>query len=312
MRSHSPNVECNIHFTIVCIAFEICYNYVCYNCNHQEVPVQPLPALAYLLTALALAAGLSLGWLLRPRWEHHRNVGAVAPPDEAPAALSEDKRRAVQDAEVELAHLEAQLAQLQQSIAATRRQIQESSEEHRRLLLDLDAQEASRQDARGTLYTVRQNLEAQKSRTDEMLADINASMEEYEVLSALSETYAARIRRLTQETQRQDSELQLLRQTLNARAAEIREAQQQVQQREAELRDLRRQCQQREAQIAEARQQLAERSEELRRLIDGQVLHTHIADERPIRRQGRVIDVTPPNRPRLTPGDEVGSELSFG
>lgn len=274
--------------------------------------MQPLPVLSYLLIALALAIGLSLGWLLRPRWEHRRAAG-IAPDEVLLAALGEEKRRAVQDAEAELTHLEAQLARLQQSIAAIRRQLQEGNEEHRRLLLDLDAQETSRQDTHGTLYTVRQDLEAQKSCTEEILADINASMEEYEVLSALSETYAARIRRLTQETQRQDGELQLLRQTLNARAAEIREAQQQVQQREAELRDLRRQCQQREAQIAEARQQLAERNAELRRLMDGHVLHTHIADEQPTsRRRGHIIDVTPSNRPRLTSGDgEIGSELSF-
>lgn len=272
--------------------------------------MQPLPALSYLFTVFALAVGVLLGWLLHQRWEHRRALASSSPDATALTALGDEKRRAVQDAEAELASLDAQLTQLQQAIAAARRQIEESTQEHQRLLLDLDAQEASRQDVREALHTARQTLETHRSHTDDILADISASMEEYEVLSTLNETYAARIRRLTQETQRQDSELQALRQTLNVQAAEIREAQQQIRRREAELNDLLRQCQQREAQVAEARRQLAERTEELRRLLDGQGLQAHLTDERPAsHRQGHIIDIIPHCRPRLTSGDGLSSEV---
>ncbi len=274
--------------------------------------MQPLPVLSYLLAAFALVIGTSLGWFLHWRWEHRRSTDLPTPAGATLTTLGEEKRRAVQEAEAELAALDAQLAQLQRAIAATRRQMEDSAQEHERLLLDLDAQEASRQDMRETLHAACQTLEAHRNRTDDILADISASIEEYEVLSTLNETYAARIRRLTQETQRQDSELQALRQTLNVQAAEIREAQQQVQRREAELNDLRRQCQQREAQIAEARRQLAERTEELRRLLDGQGRQAHLADGQPAsQQQGRIIDVTPPRRPRLTSGSGLSSEVSL-
>ena len=144
--------------------------------------------------------------------------------------------------------------------------------------------------------------------------DIDAGIEEMEMLKNLNETYAVKIKRLAQQAQWQDSQLQTLRQSAKQKTTEIDEAQAEIDQLEAERRQLVRQRQQREADVAKARQQLAQTTAELRRLLNLQerdgVLPDTSNPDAPGRR--RVIDVTPGSRPRLAPGAAPGADDDSG
>ncbi len=253
---------------------------------------------------LLILPALVLGTLLAHLWHVWRQRALRGQTDRTHALAS--KRHELRTGEAELVSIESRLMILNQQIAAARRNLEEQEAEYKRILLSLDEHHASLQNAHRALRNVQQNLSNERSRTDTILTDIDASIEELDMLTQLSETYNTKIARLTQQVQWQDGELQMLRQAVKAKTSEIDEARALIEQRETELRRLIRQRQQREADIARVRQQIIQRNEELRRLLEfqeqgGQTLETSPA----FLARSSQIDVTPPPRPMLLSGNAI-------
>lgn len=259
----------------------------------------------YLLLIPALMLGTLLGWHLHAA--RHRRTAAPGGSFATPAmAMPADRRRQLQEAELEVAQLDAQLAVTNQKIATYRQQLQAHEDELSGLLVDIDEQQAAIKDARRNSQNYGKNLAAEHSK---LLSDIDNSGEELEMLEKLNETYTARIQHLTQQVSWQDSEIQLLHQGVREKTAEIKEAEALIAQYAVELRRLNRKCQQRENDIKKARQTLMQRDDELRRLVGHDMHSGQLAGLPPTTDQGTGRkDVTPPGRPQLpehssSPGD---------
>jgi predicted flap endonuclease-1-like 5' DNA nuclease len=211
----------------------------------------------------------------------------------------DEKHDAVHAAEVQMAQLDFRLNYLNKAIALSRQQVEESEQEHDRLLVSLDERQASVKDAQNNLQSIRQSLQTRTVEADHLLEDIDKSIEEMDLLKQMKDGYVVKTDRLTQQVQWQDSELRMLRQTVKSRSNEIDEARALIEQRDAELRLLIRQRQQREIDIEHARQALAQRTDELRRQVGAQPGEGFGADRPPARLPPRRVDVTPPEPPAL-------------
>lgn len=221
----------------------------------------------YLISVPALLLlGALLGWVLRA-------TRASRPPQATDSRLAQvqaenkQKEEALHVAETELAQHEARLQTLNKAVATTRQQVQDSEEEHKQLLIILDEWQDSIQNAQDSLHTIRQGLQARSQETDDLISTIDKSLEEMDLLKKMQDSYQVKTNRLTQQVQWQDSELRMLRHTVQSKTGEISEARALLDQRDAELRLLIRQRQQREIDIANARKALSQRDNELRRML---------------------------------------------
>lgn len=256
----------------------------------------------YLLLIPALALGGMLGWQLRVVRERK-----TAPPkDLIPAnplgGLVQSRLETLDEARAELSRLENQISTVHQSIRDATETYDELQSEYRELILNLDRRRTA---VEGTQARVDAHESLDVSQKEQMLADVDASGAELEVLQHLNSRYETRINKLAQQIERQDSELQMLLQTARTRTAEINEQQQLIEQRDSELRQIIRQREQREADIARARQQLADVNDELRRLIENQD-RSEIFERMPPPEDilgRRRKDVTPQTRPGLPSGN---------
>jgi hypothetical protein len=223
------------------------------------IPPEVLP---YLLLVPALIVGLMLGRLLKAR---ARPATSTSPADPADPQVEEKLRLA----ETEQVAMQDQLAKLQKSIAAARRQIDAADREYTQLLTIMDERRASIASARQDFQAERQPSPEESLQTEALLGEIDRSMDELDMLTSMKENYDVKTTRLTQQVHWQESELRLLRQTVKARTAEIEEARALLEQRDAELRLMIRQRQQRDIDINHARSLLVRQDEELKRLLGG-------------------------------------------
>jgi len=259
----------------------------------------------YLLIIPAFFLGLLLGWYLRQASRKRRGTPLEARITGQQTGNAE-KLRNLRNAEAEVASIDERLISINQTINASRQQLEQLDKEHQRLLVTIDDRRAEIGQTRSKLHSFEKNLESQQN---EMLANIDASGEEYEMLQRLDSRYSSRIAHMTQKIQLLDRDLQTLRQSITAKEAEIEKAGQLARQRDAELKRLIRQHQQRETDLDRTRQQLSQRNSELRRLLDSQS-HDELYEEPhpgtniPAHRRK---DVTPPTKPQLNSGDSQSS-----
>lgn len=256
----------------------------------------------HVLIVPALLIGVWLGWQLGSNRRRSGGKSAQAP---AGTANGESPVRTAREARARIDYLEQQLAALNQSIVAAREQLDDLSDEHARLLLNIDAKRADVQEARSTLHDLKEQARAQQER---MLADIDESGEELDVLERMNRSLGERINNLTQQYERQKRQLELLQQTIRDKTAEIHEAEQLIEQRDARLYRLIQTRQQRDADILRVKQQVSQRQVKLRNLLESQErsgMYRDFYDPNPL-----PIDVTPTrppfdNRrpPRLPSGD---------
>jgi predicted flap endonuclease-1-like 5' DNA nuclease len=234
--------------------------------------------LPYIAAITMLITGVGIGWALHAGLRRRHSplpdsVPAVAPPDEHFPRIqtsTEEKRKAVQEAEAMIARMETYLSTLNRDIAAAREQTAEKEREHLRLLALLDERRTSIDNAHGSLQNVKASLESREQETETLLTNIDKSLEEIDMLHELHETYVVKLNRLTQQVQWQDSEIRMLQQTIHAKSAEIDEARELLEQRDAELRRVNRQRQQREIDLDHLRKSLEQQNEELRQLLQRQ------------------------------------------
>jgi hypothetical protein len=219
----------------------------------------------HVLVVPALLIGAWLGWQLRST--RRRADGDKSTPAIQPAATGDPPAQTPREARARMDYLEQQLAALNQSIVAAREQFDDLNDEHARLLLSIDAKRADVQEARGTLHDLREQARARQSR---LLADIDESGEELDVLERMNRSLAERINNLTQQYERQKRKLELLQQTIREKTSEIREAEQLIEQRDADLRRLIHTRQQREADILRIKHQVNQQHAELRNLLESQ------------------------------------------
>ncbi|MBN1310859.1 MAG: hypothetical protein JXB30_05505 [Anaerolineae bacterium] len=225
------------------------------------------PPWPYLISVPALLLlGALLGWALHAGRVKRQSPVTDSQLSEVQAKVKE-KAETLYTAEITLAQHEARLQTLNKAIATTRQQVEEGEEEHKQLLIILDEWQASSKNAQDSLHTIRQGLQAHSQEADDLLTDIDRSLEEMDLLKRMQESYQVKTNRLTQQVQWQDSELRMLRHTVQAKTSEINEARALLEQRDAELRLLIRQRQQREIDIANARKLLSQRDDELRRQL---------------------------------------------
>jgi chromosome segregation ATPase len=248
-----------------------------------------------LLIIPAFLLGLLLGWYLRPVV---RNQHGDSHTESRPAGQQTEKLRNLRNAEAEAALIDERLISLNQTIGAARQQLEQLDKEHQRLLVIIDDRRAEIGEARSKLHSFEKSFESQQN---EMLANIDASGEEYEMLQRLDSRYTSRIAHMTQKIQLLDRDLQTLRQSITVKEAEIEKVRQLANQRDAELKRLIRQHQQRETDLDRTREQLSQRNDELRRLLDIQsrdelFVDPHPGANVPARKRK---DVTPPTRPQL-------------
>jgi hypothetical protein len=266
------------------------------------------PPWPYLLSLpAALLLGILFGWMLhtirgsrKPRTTDSQLSGIQA--------KIKQREESLHTAEIELAHHESRLQTLNKTIATTRQQVEESEEEHNQLLVILDEWQASIKNSQDSLHTIRQGLQARSQEANDLLANIDKSLEEMDLLKKMQESYQVKTNRLTQQVQWQDSELRMLRHTVQSKTSELNEARSLLEQRDAELRLLIRQRQQREIDIANARKGLAQRDEELKRLLKregesafetGRPLTSRPLPELTQSRAEQPVDVTPRPAPVL-------------
>lgn len=273
------------------------------------------PPWPYLISIPALILlGALLGWALRDLRARRAPAIAARSLDDALAktrAELDRKAEALRDAETELTALEARLQALNKTLATARQQVEVKDQERDKLLITLDEEQASVEDARNSLHSIQQDIQVRSQEVQELLTSIDKSMEEMDLLKRMLESYKVKTARLTQQVQWQDSELRMLRHTVQAKTGEINEARALLEQRDAELHLLIRQRQQRDSDIANARKMLTKRDDELRRLLG--------RGEEPFVEGGgpppaplpppevtaparRRIDVTPPQPPPLPEG----------
>jgi chromosome segregation ATPase len=254
----------------------------------------------YLLIIPAFLLGLLLGWYLRP-------ASRRQPDDSRPEARSAERLRNLRNAEAEAVLLDERVISINQTINASRQQLKQLDKEHQQLLITLDDRRAEIGEARSKLHSFEKNFESQQN---EMLANIDASGEEYEMLQRLDSRYTSRIAHMTQKIQLLDRDLQTLRQSITVKEAEIEKARQLVNQRDAELKRLIRQHQQRETDLDRTREQLSQRNDELRRLLDSRSRDELFEDPHPGANvpARRRKDVTPPTRPQLDSGNSESSD----
>jgi predicted flap endonuclease-1-like 5' DNA nuclease len=213
-----------------------------------------------------LLLGVLLGWALHA-FRAGRPPRAIGSRLAQAQAEIKQKEEALHAAETELAQYGARLQTLNKAAATTRQQVEDSEEEHKQLLMILDEWQASIQSAQDSLHTIRQGLQARSQETDDLISTIDKSLEEMDLLKKMQDSYQVKTNRLTQQVQWQDSELRMLRHTVQSKTSEISEARALLEQRDAELRLLIRQRQQREIDIANARKALTQRDNELRRML---------------------------------------------
>jgi predicted nucleic acid-binding Zn-ribbon protein len=255
----------------------------------------------YLLIVPAFLLGLLLGWYLRPAFRRQHGDSS---PDARSARQQAEK---LQNAGAEAALLDERLISLNQTITASRQQLEQLDKEHQQLLVAIDDRRAEIVEARSKLHSFEKNFESQQS---EMLANIDASGEEYEMLQQLDSRYTSRIAHMTQKIQLLDRDLQTLRQSITVKEAEIEKARQLANQRDAELKRLIRQHQQRETDLDRTREQLSRRNDELRRLLDSRSRDELFEDPHPGANvpARRRKDVTPLTRPQLDSGNSESSD----
>jgi predicted flap endonuclease-1-like 5' DNA nuclease len=221
----------------------------------------------YLISVPALLLlGALLGWVLHATRSARQPYSTGSRLSQAQTEIKQ-KEEALHNAETELAHHEARLQTLNKTVSTTRQQVEDSEEEHKQLLMILDEWQASIQNAQDSLHTIRQGLQARSQETDDLISTIDKSLEEMDLLKKMQDSYQVKTNRLTQQVQWQDSELRMLRHTVQSKTSEISEARALLEQRDAELRLLIRQRQQREIDIANARKALSQRDNELRRML---------------------------------------------
>ncbi|GAB4473537.1 MAG: hypothetical protein Kow00124_12630 [Anaerolineae bacterium] len=253
----------------------------------------------YFLTIPAFLMGGLLGWYLSTLRRKTPSVPQLA------ASFADqlaDQRRAANETEAELRQLETRLTTLNQLIARTREQIRERDDEYASLLLELETQRNLLDDTHHELETIEHDMGRGGRHPDSILADIDASLEEIELLSQVEQANRVKIRRLAQQVQWQDSELQMLRQAIKNKTTEIDETKALLERRDAELRRLIRQRQQREADIERARDLLSRLDEQLRRFVQRQYEATMADGRAPQPDTGQTLHVEPPAYPRLAPG----------
>lgn len=226
----------------------------------------PLPW-PYLISVPALLLlGALLGWALHATRAGRQPLAIGSRLAKTQAEIKQ-KEEALHAAETELAQYEARLQTLNKAVSTTRQQVEDSEEEHKQLLMILDEWQASIQNVQDSLHTIRQGLQARSKENDDLIVNIDKSLEEMDLLKKMQDSYQVKTNRLTQQVQWQDSELRMLRHTVQAKTTEISEARALLEQRDAELRLLIRQRQQREIDIANARKALSQRDNELRRML---------------------------------------------
>lgn len=256
----------------------------------------------YLLIIPALVLGVVLGWQLRAVRERKATPEKEPPPANPLGGLVQSRLETLDEARTELSRLENQISTVHQSIRDATETYDELQGEYRQLIINLDRRRTTVEDSQAQV-DVRESL--QEFQKEQMLADVDASGAELEVLQHLNSRYETRINKLTQQIERQDSELQMLSKTARSRTADIEEQQQLIDQRDSELRQLIRQRQQRETDLERARQQLTEVNDELRRLVEHQD-RSEIFERMPpaddILERQRRKDVTPQTRPGLPSG----------
>jgi chromosome segregation ATPase len=253
----------------------------------------------------AFFLGLLLGWYLRPASRKRREPSPETQVTGQQTGNTE-RLRTLRNAEAEADSIDERLISINQTISASRQQLKDLDKEHQRLLVTIDDRRAEIVQARSKLHSFEKNFESQQN---EMLANIDASDEEYEMLQRLDSRYSSRIAHMTQKIQLLDRDLQTLRQSITVKEAEIEKAKQLARQHDAELKRLIRQYQQRETDLDRTRQQLSQRNSELRRLLDSQSHDELYEDSHPgtniPARQRK--DVTPPNTPQLSSGKSQSS-----
>ncbi len=261
----------------------------------------------FLLAIPALLLGGLAGWLLRAHFARSlsnlKDAASLNAHIVELRTLAEGKRQAIHQAEAVLAQLDLYLATLNRDIASAREQVLEREREHVRLLQILDERTASVEDVQGNLHDVRQRLRSREQETEALLASIEKSIEELDLLRELHENYLVKIGRLTQQVEWQDSELRMLHQMVRAKTTEINQAQALLDQRDAELRRIIRQRQQREVDLAHARRALGASDAELRRLLKEHNPDEFlpVLDTRPDPVGGNRLDVTPKDGSKLLP-----------
>ena len=251
----------------------------------------------YVLLIPAFLLGMLLGWYLRQASDRHqRDDDATYRPSE-----NTTKRHDLREAETESILIDERIISINQTISAARQQLEQLDDEHRRLLISLDTRRAEMGETRSKLHSFEKTLESQQN---EMLANIDASGEEYEMLERLDNRYTSRIAHMTQKVQLLDRELQDLRESIIVKEDKIENARRLVKERDAELTRLIRQRQRCDTDLERTRQQLSQRNDELRRLLDSQSQDERYEDFRPPKKPSarRRKDVTPPHTPRLGSG----------
>jgi predicted flap endonuclease-1-like 5' DNA nuclease len=273
------------------------------------------PLLPYLLAVITFLVGIGAGWFLRNRRSAVSSAPQPAPDSDERLAeinsMAENKRQAVRDAEALINQMESYLAILNKDIAAAREHVSHKETEHSRLLSILEERRTSIENAQGSLQSVEKNLQSREQQTETLLANIDKSLEEIDMLNELHETYLVRINRLTQQVQLQDSELRMLHQTVRAKTSEIEEAQALLDQRDTELRRIIRQRQQRDVDLDHARKLLAQRNEELRQVLQQQAQNEVLEMPSRLDREPRVEHIAIPPRRRLPllPGVAADPEM---
>jgi chromosome segregation ATPase len=248
----------------------------------------------HVLVIPALLIGAWLGWQLRST--RRRADGGHSAPAIQQAATGEPPAQTAREARARMDYLEQQLAALNRSIVAAREQFDDLNDEHARLLLNIDAKRADVQEARSTLDDLKEQARARQSR---LLADIDESGEELDVLERMNRSLGERINNLTQQYERQKRRLELLQQTIREKTSEIHEAEQLIEQRDADLRRLIDTRQQREADILRIKHQANQQQAELRNLLELQRRRAYGSRDP---RSVPTVDVTPLPRPRFSNG----------
>src|SRR5512143_2336377 len=176
------------------------------------------------LPILTLLAGALLGWGLSAAHNRRSRSTSQPSPRDRMEMHVDETQDAVHQAEVELAQLDVRANYLTKAVASMRQQIEDSEQEHDRLLATLDERQASVKDAQHNLQSIHKSLQTRTQEADKMLVDIDKSIEELDLLNQMKDGYVVKINRLTQQVQWQDSELRMLRQTMKGKSAEIEEA----------------------------------------------------------------------------------------
>ena len=252
----------------------------------------------------ALLVGFAAGWVVRAR----RGIvlPPVNPPDHADAPPSdaipdrsangtvELRERDIQEAETLMTRLDTYLATLQSDIGDVRAQVELREQEHTQLLATLNERRAQIESTQVHLK------EAVATPADRVVEDIDRTMDELDTLHQLKDDYLGEIAQLTQDLERQDSELRMLRQTHTLRTEQMIEAQALADQADRDLRRLIHDRQSHDIDIEYARRAIKELETELRDLIKQQQNlrnHIHVARQNAASEQDVIyVPPRPPNR----------------